>query len=255
MRLLDPDPHSLDPLNQGLAHFRAAEPDLEQAVYWFRVAADAGHPEALALLGYCQLEGLGLPRDPAQARERLESASGDGSLTAKYHLARMLIGGWGGDPDAPRGVALLTAAAAQGHADATFNLAGCLEAGWGCQPDRLAAKALFLRARSLGSRLGQPGLRIRQRELDAARELARRLASGSELPRLIEERQQKIALMHDLVQRPPRKPGLTRQQRRQLLRLASLTAIAAGLTAALAGLLGWRFGPPRAHDAGPTSIA
>ncbi|MEE9476524.1 MAG: hypothetical protein V3V71_07715, partial [Roseateles sp.] len=59
----------------------------------------------------------------------------------------------------------------------------------------------------------------------------------------------------DLVQRPPRKPGLTRQQRRQLLRLASLTAIAAGLTAALAGLLGWRFGPPRAHDAGPTSIA
>ncbi|WP_163111340.1 sel1 repeat family protein, partial [Acinetobacter baumannii] len=69
----------------------------------------AGHPEALALLGYCQLEGLGLPRDPAQARERLESASGDGSLTAKYHLARMLIGGWGGDPDAPRGVALLTA--------------------------------------------------------------------------------------------------------------------------------------------------
>lgn len=255
MRLVDPDPHSLDPLNEGLAHFRAPEPDHEQAVYWFRVAADAGNAEALAMLGYCQLEGLGLPRDPVQARERLETASGEGSLTAKYHLARMLVGGWGGDPDAPRGVALLTAAAALGHADATFHLASSLEAGWGCQPDRLAAKALFMRARSLGSRLKAPGLRIRQRELDAVRELARRLESGSDLPHLIEERQHEIALMHDLVKRPPRKPRLSRQQRRQLLRLASLTAIAAGLAAALAGLLGWRFGSTLAQDAGPTSIA
>ncbi|KQW42915.1 MULTISPECIES: tetratricopeptide repeat protein [unclassified Roseateles] len=255
MRLVDPNPHSLDPLTEGLNHFRAAEPDHEQAVYWFRVAADSDSAEGLAMLALCQLEGLGVPREPVQARERLERASSAGSLTAKFHLARMLVAGWGGDPDASRGVALYTAAAAQGHADATFNLASCLDAGWGCQPDRLAAKALFLRARALGSPLRAPGLRIRKRELDAVRELARRLEQGGELTRAIEERQHEVTLMHELARNPARKAMRSRQQRRQLLRVASVTAVLAGLAAALAGLFGWRTGGPLAQDTGPTSIA
>lgn len=254
MRLVELDPYSAEPLDEGLVHFRAPEPDHEQAVYWFRVAADAGSAEGLAMLGLCQLEGLGLPRDPVQARERLERASAEGSLTAKFNLARMLVAGWGGGADAPRGVALYTAAAAVGHADATFNLASCLDAGWGCQVDRLAAKALFMRARHLGSRQQAPGLRIRQRELDAVRDLARRFETGSELPHLIEERQHEITLMHDLAHHPARQTALSRQQRRRLLRLASITALVAGLVAALAGLFGWRGGGPLAHDAGPTSI-
>lgn len=255
MRLVDPDPHSLDPLEEGLRHFRATEPDHEQAVYWFRVCADAGNAEGLAMFALCQLEGLGLPRDPAQARERLERAAAEGSVTAQFHLGRALVSGWGGAPDATRGVALYTAAAAQGHADATFNLASCLDAGWGCQPDRLGAKALFLRARALGSPLKAPGLRVRQRELDAVRELSRRFEQPGELAHLIEERQHEITLMHELAHHPSRKPRLSPRQRRRLLHTASITAIVAGLAAALAGLLGHRGGHPLAHDAGPTSIA
>jgi len=255
MRLVVPDPLVHDPFTEGLTHFHAPEPDHEQAVYWFQVAADAGSTEGLAMLAQCQLEGLGLPRDPVKARERLERASAEGSLKAKFNLGRMLVGGWGGDPDAARGVALYTVAAGQGHADATFNLASCLDAGWGCQPDRLAAKALFLRARALGSRLKAPGLRIRQRELDAVRDLARRFEHGDDLGRLIEERQHEITLMHELVRHPPRKPLLSPRQRRRLVRVASFTAIIAGLAAALGGLLGWRAGHPLAHDSGPTSIA
>jgi TPR repeat protein len=255
MRLADPDPLVHDPLMEGLLHFRAVEPDHEQAVYWFRVAADAGDAEGMAMLAFCELEGLGLPRDPERARERLEHATAEGSLTAKFHLGRTLISGWGGDPDAPRGVALYTAAASMGHADATFNLASCLDAGWGCQPDRLAAKALYLRARAMGSPLKAPGLRIRERELEAVRELARRLESGSELPRIIEERQHEIMLVHDLGQNARRKAMLNARQRRRLLHLASITAVIAGLAAALAGLFGWRNNHPLAHDSGPTSIA
>ena len=255
MRLADPDPLVSDPLMEGLLHARAAEPDHEQAVYWFRVAADAGDAEGMAMLAFCQLEGLGLPRDPEAARERLERACADGSLTAKFHLGRMLIGGWGGEPDAARGVAHYTAAAAMGHADATFNLASCLEAGWGCQPDRLAAKSLYMRARAMGSPLKAPGLRIRARELDAVRELARRLESGSELPRILEERQHEIMLVHDLAQNPVRKAMLNARQRRRLLHVASAAAVIAGFAAALAGLFGWRNRHSLPHDAGPTSIA
>ena len=255
MRLVDPDPYSIEPLNQGLMHFRAAEPDHEQAVYWFQVAADTGSAEGLAMLALCQLEGLGLPRDPGQARESFERAAVDGSLTAKFQLGRMLVGGWGGAPDAPRGVALYTAAARHGHADATFNLACCLEAGWGCQPDRLAAKALFLRARALGSKLKAPGLRIRERELDAVRDLARRMEQGDELAETLDERQHEIALMQDLKRSPERQAMLTRQQRRRVLRLVSVGAVVAGIAAALAGLFGWRNHHGLAHDAGPTSTA
>ena len=87
------------------------------------------------------------------------------------------------------------------------------------------------------------------------RELVRRFEHGGEPGRVIEERQHEISLMHDLVQRPSRKSLLSRRQRRRLLRLASFTAIIAGLAAALGGLFGWRTGHPLAHDSGPTSIA
>jgi TPR repeat protein len=255
MRLVDPDPLCLDPLMEGLTHFRAPEPDHEQAVYWFRVSADSGDAEGLAMLALCQLEGTGLPREPVQARERLERASAEGSLTAQFHLGRILVAGWGGDPDAQRGVALYTVAASQGHADATFNLASCLESGWGCQPDRLAAKALYLRARAMGSPLKAPGLRIRERELDAVRELARRLEQGDDLARAIEERQHEITLMHELARNPARKAMLSARQRRRLLRVAGAAAVIAGVAAALAGMFGWRNRNSLTHDAGPTSIA
>lgn len=240
------------PLDIGLMHLRAAEPDHAQAVYWLRIAAqaaDAGGAEALALLAWCQLEGLGLPRDPALARAGLEQAAARGSLTAQFHLARALLGGWGGAPDPARGFALYAGAALQGHADATFNLAACLDAGWGCQPDRLAAKALFLRARALGCRLRAPGLRIRQRELPAVRELARRLALDDALPHVIEERQREIVLMQQLTQIPRRRP------RPQRTGPAGGAAFLARLADALAGLFGWRGRGGVPHDAGPTSIA
>lgn len=243
MRLLDPAPQRLDPLGEGLMHLRAPEPDHEQAVYWFRVAAEAGDAEGLALLAFCQLEGLGLPHNPIEARERLERACAKGSITAQFHLGRMLVAGWGGPPDATRGVALYTAAAAQGHADATFNLAACLDAGWGCQPDRLAAKALFLRARMLGCPLKAPGLRVRQRELDAVRDLARRFGRSDDLAALLQERQTEIALMHELVSHPSRRTRFTPRQKRRLIHAAHVAAVVAGLGAAVAGLIGWRGGP------------
>jgi len=252
----DTAPLYTDPLAAGLAHFGAAEPDHEQAVYWFGVAAAEGDVEGLAMYAFCQLEGLGLTRDPHQARVRLEHASALGSLTAKFNLGRMLVAGWGGAPDAVRGVALYIAAAAQGHADATFNLAACLDAGWGCQPDRLAAKALFLRARALGCPLKAPGVRIRQRELDAVRELARRFEVGSDLPHLIEERQHEIVLVQELVQRHPRrKTSFTTKQKQTLARLTGVASLIGGVAGALAGLFGWQGRRSARHDAGPTSIA
>ncbi|RZJ12410.1 MAG: sel1 repeat family protein [Rubrivivax sp.] len=255
MRPVEPDTPTVDPLSKGLAHLGANEPDHAQAVHWFRVAADAGSAEGLALLAVCQLEGLGLPRDPAQARTRLEAAAAQGSLTGKFHLGRMLVAGWGGAPDAARGVALYTAAAAQGHADATFNLAACLDGGWGCNPDRLAAKALFLRARTLGSPLRAPGVRIRERELDAVRELARRFESGEGLTHLIEERQHEMALVQEVVRQNRHTKRRSAQHQQRLARLTGIAAAVGSVAGAVAGLFGWHGKRPMQADAGPTSVA
>lgn len=253
----DRDLHHTDPLSEGLRHFNTPEPDHEQAVYWFTLAAEAGDLEGLALLAFCQLEGLGLPRDVVQARVRLESAASQGSLLAQFHLGRALVSGWGGEPDAARGVALYQAAAARGHADATFNLAACLNAGWGCQPDRLAAKALFLRARTLGSPLKAPGLRIRQREVSLVRDLARRLEDGAALAGVLAERQQDIARQLELNHQPARQAMLQRQQRQRLrARLGdALDYARAFVTSLVATLLDGRRSRHFAHDSGPTSIA
>ena len=257
---MGPDDHDLnrtDPIGQGLLYFNAPEPDHEQAVYWFTQAAEAGDVEGLALLAFCQLEGLGLPRDVVEARVRLEAAAAQGSLLAQFHLGRALVSGWGGEPDAARGVALYQAAAARGHADATFNLAACLDAGWGCQPDRLAAKALFLRARALGSPLKAPGLRIRQRELSLVRDLARRLEDGTALAPVLAERQQDIAHRLEIAREPARQAMLQRQQRQRLrARLGdALDYARAFVTSLVATVLDGRRSRHFAHDSGPTSIA
>lgn len=252
MHLADPDPQPRDPLAQGLALLHATTPDAEQAARCFREAADAGSPEGLAMLGFCQLEGLGLPRQPAEARQTLERAAAAGSASAQFNLARALVAGWGGSIDAARALSLYVAAAAAGHADATFHLASGLEGGWGCLPDPLAAKALFMRARALGSPLKAPGLLIHQREVDAVRDLARRFEHGGDLARLLDERQREIALVTDLVRHRHVGPGAWQRSWRQ--RIADTRAVIAAFIGALVEQFGWRQRRGLAHDAGPTSI-
>jgi len=245
---------SPDPLSNGMAQMRAARPDHQQAVYWFGIAADAGNAEGLAMLAFCQLEGLGLPRNATQARERLERAAAQGNLTAKFHLARALVAGWGGAIEPARGLALYTDAASQGHADATFNLACCLESGWGCQIDTLAAKALFMRARALGSPLKSPGLLIHQREVDAVRDLARRFERGGRLAQRLRERQIEIELVNNLMQHPRRKRHRSAFMQRLAKVGAFMSAVVSAATGTLADMFGRRGRRPLAHDAGPTTI-
>jgi len=249
MRLVDPDPHSLDPLEEGLAHFRAIEPDHEQAVYWFRVSADSGNTEGLAMLGLCQLEGLGMAADASEARTVLEMAAQRGSAIGRFQLGRVLMTGRGGPADEERGLAAYVAAAAMGHAEACFNLANCLYAGVGCLPDRLAAKALYLRSRTLGCTLRPQGVRVQQRELKVVRTLSLRFADPDRLIFLIRERQQELALVHAVAQ--PREARAAAAARPQRWRAAG--QLAAGVVVAMAGTLGHYLRSGR-RDAGPTTV-
>lgn len=243
----------VNPYQHGMAFFHATPPDYERAVGWFRAAAEAEDGDGLAMLGVCQLEGLGMPADATQARELLQRAATRGSAIGQFQLGRVLLTGRGGPANEGDGLSAYVMAAAMGHGEATFNLANCLYAGVGCLPDRLAAKALYLRSRTLNCTLQPRGVRVQRRELKAVRALAVRFADPSRLIYLLKERQQEIALVTAVArpqprQRPDRGATTTRQRPwRQAGRLA------AGVMAAMAGTLGQYLRRP-SRDAGPTTI-
>lgn len=241
----------IHPLSQGLALFRATPPDYRRAAEWFRAAVQVGDRDGLAMLGLCQLEGLGMPADAAQARVLLERAAALGSAIGQFQLGRVLMTGRGGPADEAGGLAAYVAAAAQAHAEATFNLANCLNAGVGCLPDRLAAKALYLRSRTLGCVLRAPNVRVRQAELKAVRTLALRFADPKRLVFLVQERQQELALAHAVAQPRGRAATGPTPPRRRTLRHAG--RLAAGVVAAMAGTLGQYLRRP-SPDVGPTTI-
>ena len=48
--------------------------DLQQAIHYFKLAADLGHSSALFKLGSCYDEGTGVAKDPAEAKKYYELA-------------------------------------------------------------------------------------------------------------------------------------------------------------------------------------
>ncbi|MFG6414931.1 tetratricopeptide repeat protein [Roseateles sp. DC23W] len=237
---------AVNPLQLGLTLLHATPPDYRRALGWFRAAAETADSDGVAMLGLCQLEGLGMPADPVQARALLERAASNGSAIGHFQLGRVLMTGRGGPADEDRGLSAYVAAAALGHAEATFNLANCLFAGVGCLPDRLAAKALYLRSRTLGSQLRPQGVLVHRRELKAVRALAMRFSDPHRLVFLLNERQQELALVQAVVQ--PRRRRAERTQRWQLA-----GRMAAGVMVAMAGTVG-QYLRPTSRDAGPTTL-
>jgi hypothetical protein len=240
---------SVDPLKHGLALFHATPPDYARAVGWFRAAAESGDGDGLAMLGLCQLEGLGMPADPVQARELLSRAAARRSAIGRFQLGRVLMTGRGGPADEEAGLTAYVAAAAMGHAEATFNLANCLYAGVGCLPDRLAAKALYLRSRALGCPLRPQGVRVQRQELKVVRALAQRFVDPDRLIFLVRERQQELALVQAVAQP---EPG-SRRGRANASATPQAWRVAAGVVVAVAGTLG-QYLRPASRDAGPTTI-
>lgn len=241
---------AINPLQHGLAVFHGSPPDYARAVGWFRAAAESGDRDGIAMLGLCQLEGLGIPADPVQARVLLVRAAGLGSAMGHYQLGRVLITGRGGPMDEEGGVTAYVAAAALGHAEATFNLASCLHAGVGCLPDRLAAKALYLRSRNLGCTLRPKGVMVQKRELKAVRALAMHFSDPTRLTSLVRERQQALSLAQAMSQPEGHRRSADEADPKHLRQAGRL---AAGVMAAMAGTLG-QYLRPTSRDAGPTKI-
>jgi TPR repeat protein len=97
--------------------------DIQQAIHWYRVAANSGDPLAQTELGMMLEGGLGTAADLIQAREWYRLAAADGYPPAMVLLASLYSQGKGIAQDREEAFRLLQRAAEQGYAPAKTDLA------------------------------------------------------------------------------------------------------------------------------------
>jgi TPR repeat protein len=97
--------------------------DLQEALRWYRLAADLGNSEAQFFLGNMYEFGEGVPQDWATARGWYEHSANQGDINAQMNLARILQTGRGGIKDIELAAKWYIEAAKAGDSQAATNLA------------------------------------------------------------------------------------------------------------------------------------
>jgi uncharacterized protein len=132
----------------ALAH-QVPEADQQATCHWFQEQAATGNLVAAFDLGLCFAEGIGTPRDDAEALVWFERAA-VAIPVAQYWCGRMRGEGRGCQPDLQASRARFLQAAELGNTDAEVAAGEMLINGRGGPPDTNVAIALFKRAAASG---------------------------------------------------------------------------------------------------------
>jgi TPR repeat protein len=140
--------------------------DLQEAVKYIQMAADAGLTIACTKYGDALLKGMGVVRDPLMAVEYYQKAIQKGESVAMCNCAGIYLRGEGGVPKAEtKGTELYRLAAEKGFLPAIFKFAECAEKGIGMEKDIETARRYYRAAAD--------------KNFEGAREALARLSSGS----------------------------------------------------------------------------
>lgn len=136
--------------NVGLVYLQGQVAPKEPAIAaeWFKRAADRDQPDALYALATLYRDGNGVPRDPIESARLLQRASEIGNDVATTELAIAVFNGIGMPKDEERAAELFRKAALQGNAIAQNRYARILSAGRGAPKDVVAAAAWHLAAKA-----------------------------------------------------------------------------------------------------------
>jgi len=126
----------------------AANQQLSEAIGIYRKAADKGSTSAMVELGVMYGDGVGVVKDPAQARKLFERAAEAGNPRGVSNLAA--LSGSGGAPSDPVKARALLSKAAETNPEAQYQLGLMMSNGAGGPQDDVAARTLFERASAQG---------------------------------------------------------------------------------------------------------
>ncbi len=136
----------------------------EEAVKWYKLAAEKGHPEAQTALARCYEQAHGVTQDFVQARKWYAAATDQDIREARYGLAVLHSRGLGGPKDEGAAVELSRRAAEQGHTGAQVFLANLLSTADDIPHDNVEAVKWFRQAAESGHPEGQLGLGVAYRD-------------------------------------------------------------------------------------------
>lgn len=128
------------------------KPDCEttnhtEAVKWYRLAAQNGHPEAHGKLGFrYSVGGYGTPKNLAEAIRYYTRGVELGDAYCQHNLAVLYVDGEGVTKDLPKGLRLLRMAANQGFSHSLRCLANMYHSGEGVRVNHAEAFRLWQRA-------------------------------------------------------------------------------------------------------------
>jgi TonB family protein len=162
--------------------------DAQEGIRWLRAAAEQGHVKAQEVMAFHLQSGLHIARDPEQARSLLEKAVAQGSDSARFALATVLLSQSGmpekalakellqkaagsgsieakgvlallllreGGDAVPEGIKLLQEAADNHNRGAQLVLARTYEEGRLVPQDKAKAETLYRRVAAAGGRTGK----------------------------------------------------------------------------------------------------
>ena len=129
------------------------EEDDEEAVKWYRKAAEQGNADAMYKLGKCFYNGLGVEEDEEEAVKWFRKAADQGNADAMHKLGFCYLFGRGVKYDKEEAVKWYRKAAEQGNADAMYDLGDCYNCGWGVEEDEEEAVKWYRKAAEHGNLL------------------------------------------------------------------------------------------------------
>ena len=110
-----------------------------------------GNTNAMLNLGFCYMNGDGVPQDKKKAIELYQKASDMGNTNAMFKLALCYEKGDGVSQDKKKAIELFERAADMGHTNAMVKVGLCYEKGEGVSQDKQKAIELYQRAADMGN--------------------------------------------------------------------------------------------------------
>jgi TPR repeat protein len=132
--------------------------DAAEAMKWFHKAADAGNANGLSCLGVMYQNGEGVKKDAAEAIEWYRKAADAGSINGMVNLGRMYSDGADVQKDATAAVKWLRRAADEGDANGMWGLGCMYQIGDGVAKNTTEAVKWYRKAADAGNADGMASL-------------------------------------------------------------------------------------------------
>ncbi len=132
--------------------------DDAEAVKWFRKAADQGHSNGQAQLGFMYQYGYGVTKDYAEAVKWYYKSAEQGNASGQNQLGYMYLNGYGVTKDYTEAVKWFRKSAEQGDASGQNHLGYMYRNGYGVTKDYAEAVKWYRKAAEQGNASGQRNL-------------------------------------------------------------------------------------------------